>query len=156
MTEITPEKTHALLEKLAEYVMAEFPKFEQEIELLKDDVNVLKQDVATLKQDVASLKRDVGALSQDVDGIKQELARKADKFELEHLQIKVDLLLEKQDAQSKQLDIMRAEQHVFAKTFELHHKRLERLEEESSIYRIRDVGAAGSGTESQNPRITRK
>ena len=89
MAEITLEKTHALLEKLAEYVMTQVPT-------------------------------------------RQEMN---ERFE------QIDKRIEQMH---KQINLIRTEQQIFTKTFELHHRRLELLEEESPAYRLRDGGAKNS------------
>ncbi|MBN1560792.1 hypothetical protein JW998_11115 [candidate division KSB1 bacterium] len=162
MAEITLEKTHALLERLAEYVMTELPAIKQDVAVLKHDVAVLKQDVAVLKQDVAGLK-------QDVSGIKGELAKKADKEDVmriylqlskaldqkadkkdvERLQSQFHLLLEGMDNMAKELDIHRTERVAISKTLDIYNDRLGALEEHNFGTRVRDIDASGgqSGAE---------
>ncbi|MBN1560795.1 hypothetical protein JW998_11130 [candidate division KSB1 bacterium] len=94
MTEITLERTHALLEKLAEYVMTQVPTRRELDERFEQIDKRFEQIDAT------------------IHGI------------------------------HSQLDLIRTEQRVFAKTFELHHKRLELVEKASSGYRVRDAGGA--------------
>lgn len=91
MSEMSLEKTHALLEKLAEYVMTQVPT-------------------------------------------RQDMNERFEQVDKHFEQINHELL----DIRSE-LGLIRAEQRVFAQSFELHHKRLERLEERSTGYnRVRD------------------
>ncbi len=92
MEEITLEKTHALLEKLAEYVMNEM---------------VTRQELNERFEQVDKRFEQIDRQLADIHG---------------------------------ELGLVRAEQRVFSQSFDLHHKRLERLEESSSGYnRIRDA-----------------
>ena len=59
MTKTTPEKTHALLEKLAEYVMNEVST--------KSEVNEIKTEVNKIKIEVNEIKKDVNNLNQKVN-----------------------------------------------------------------------------------------
>jgi len=83
MEKVTLEQTHALLEKLAEYVMTQVPT-RAEMDKRFEQVDKQLHDI------------------------------------------------------NRQLDLIRTQHTVFAKTFELHHKRLELLEEPHAGYRVRD------------------
>ena len=76
MEKVTLEQTHALLEKLAEYVMTQVPT-------------------------------------------RAEMDKQSDEIH-------------------QQLDLIRTEQAVFSKTFELHHKRISLLEGQALGYRVHD------------------
>lgn len=104
MSEITLEKTHALLEKLAEYVMTQVPT-RQEMNERFDQVD----------------KR-----FEQIDERFEQIDERFEQIDLELLDIR------------SELGLIRAEQRVFSQSFELHHKRLERLEERSSYNRVRD------------------
>ena len=107
MPEITLEKTHALLEKLAEYVMNEVPT-----------------------------KRDVDARFAQVDGRFEQIDRRfalmeqrLDKLELEKADKQdIETILNILDKQTNQLDIIRTEQVAFDHAFRRLEKRLEILE----------------------------
>jgi hypothetical protein len=103
MSEITHEKTHSLLEKLAVYVMNEVPRKEEVP--TKHDLNVAIQAIQT-------------ALDQ-----------KADKKDVEKLEGKVDTLIDGMDKQAQQLDIIRTEQLAFNHGFNRLEKRVEKLEQ---------------------------
>ena len=100
MPEITLEKTHALLERLAEYVMTQ---------------------VAT-RGELNELRQDMNERFEQVDKRFEQIDKRFVNIE-------------------EQLGVIRSEQQVFTQTFELHHRRLTRLENESSGYRVRDGGA---------------
>ena len=102
MAEITLEKTHALLEKLAEYVMNEVPR---------------KDDVPTKKE-----------LNDKIWQIQQALDQKADKKDVEMLRNDLRKLLDGQDAMVNQLDIIRTEQYAFNAAFTRLEERVESLE----------------------------
>ncbi|RQW02983.1 hypothetical protein EH223_11285 [candidate division KSB1 bacterium] len=96
MEEITLEKTHALLEKLAEYVMNEM---------------VTRKEMNERFEQVDKRFEQVDHQLADIRG---------------------------------ELGLVRAEQRVFTQSFDLHHKRLERLEESSFGYnRVRDAEDKG-------------
>ncbi len=122
MSDITLEKTHALLEQLAEYVMTEIPVIKQDIADLKQDVSTLKQDVSILKQDVFILKQDVSVLKQDVSGLKS----------------KTNMILDILDSQGKQIDTVLIEQKAISATLTCHEDRLGDLEEHVFGARVRE------------------
>ena len=109
MPEITLEKSHALLKKLAEYVMNEVPR---------------KSEVPT--------KKEMNARFEQVDARFERMARvladKADKKDIERIQQKLDKLLEGMDSQAGQLDIIRTEQYATSATLDRHEQRLDVLE----------------------------
>ena len=115
MTKITPEKTYSLLEKLAEYVMTEIPLIKEELNKKADksEINELKIDVNELKIDVNELKIDVTELKEDVNNLKQ----------------KVDIIINGQDKQAKQLDDLKTEQVATNSALLRHEERITDLEQ---------------------------
>jgi len=105
MEKITLEKMHALLEKLAEYVMNEVPR---------------KDDVPTKNE-----------LNEKIWQLQQAIDQKADKKDVEMLQNDLRKLLDGQDDMIKQLDIIRTEQYAFNAAFKRVEKRVEVLESAS-------------------------
>ena len=110
MKKIAPEKTHALLEKLADYVMTEIPAIKEKLDQKADktDIFLVANDVSELKNDVRSVK----ATQQS--------------------------MLNNMDFQAKQIDILRTEQLAQSKTLDRVDKRVKALEEKETGYRIRD------------------
>ena len=84
MSEITPEKTHRLLEKLVEHVMN----------------NVPNKDEVPSKVEFKYLTGKVCSIGDKVDSIE---------VKTDALEKKVDTLLDDIDKQTQQLDIMRTE-----------------------------------------------
>ena len=106
MEEITLEKTHALLEKLAEYVMNEMVT-----------------------------RKEMDARFEQVDKRFEQIDKRFEQIDKRFEQVDRQLA----DIRGE-LGLVRAEQRVFSQSFDLHHKRLERLEESSLGYnRIRDA-----------------
>ena len=152
MAEITLEKNHALLEKLAEYVMNEVStKQEVDEKIGKVDTKIDKlaeyvlNEVATKKevdekfQKVDENFQKVDENFQKVDGkfqkvydaiwnVKEELDQKADKKDVEMLKNNLRELLDGQDAMVNQLDIIRTEQYAFNAAFTRLEERVESLE----------------------------
>lgn len=104
MSEITPEKTHRLLEKLVEHVMNNVPT--------KGEVpsNVQFQ---YLTGKVCSLEDKVNSIEGKTDALEK----------------KVDTLLDGIDKQAQQLDIIRTEQIAFDHAFNRLEKRVEKVEQ---------------------------
>ena len=102
MSDSTPEKTHALLEKLAEYVMNEVPT-RQEVNArfarLEGELQITKEDVQEIKMDLQETRKNIG------------------------------LILDGMDAQAKQLDIIRTEQAATNAAILRHEKRITAVEE---------------------------
>ncbi len=114
--EITLEKTYQLLEKLADYVMTEIPA-------IKDSINRLEQRVDRLEEKVDRLEQRVGRLEQRMDSHER----------------KINIIIEGQDAQAKQLDIIRIDMRAELATLDLHEHRIGNLEETNYGSRIRDA-----------------
>jgi len=106
MPEITLEKTHALLEKLAEYVMNEVPK-KSEVPT-KDEINARFEKVD----------RRFAIIEHWLERLELEKADKQD----------IETILNILDKQTKQLDIIRTEQVAFDHAFRRIEKRVEILE----------------------------
>ena len=109
MADITIEKTHDLLEKLAEYVMNEVPT-----------------------------RREMNELPTKHE-MYEALEKKADKKDVEKIKQGINTLLNGMDAQAKQLDIIRTEQVTTNAALQRHEKRITSLEEKQTGYRIRDA-----------------
>ena len=145
MAEITLEKNHALLEKLAEYVMNEVStKQEVDEKIGKVDTKIDKlaeyvlNEVATKKevdekfQKVDEKFQKVDEKFQKVDekfervfneiwNLKEKMDQKADKKDIQKI-------LDGQDAMVNQLDIIRTEQYAFNAAFTRIEERVESLE----------------------------
>lgn len=113
MSEITLEKTHALLEKLAAYVMTELPTRKE-----LDEKLALKTD----KTDLNRLERRVDQLDQKVERIDRN----------------VGLILEGMDAMAQEQEINRMERTAVSKTLDVYNVRLGDLEEHAFGSRVRD------------------
>ena len=149
MSEISLEQTHALLEKLAEYVMNEVPtkrdvdtrfnqideKFQQVDERFQQvderfqqvDERFQQVDERFDKNDERFQKIDE-RFQRVIDAIWELKEEKADKKDIEIVQQKLDKLLEGMDSQIRQLDIIRTEQYATSATFDRHEQRLDVLE----------------------------
>ena len=110
MPDITLETTHALLEKLANYVMTQVPTRNE----LQHGLNELRQEMDGFRQEMMA-----------------QLALKADKSDVQRI-------IEGMDAQAQQLDILRVEMKAVSGTLDVHEKRLGSLEEHNFRHRVRD------------------
>ncbi|MDZ7721943.1 MAG: hypothetical protein U5R06_03710 [candidate division KSB1 bacterium] len=110
MSEITLEKTHGLLEKLADYVMTEIPAIKQKLDQKAD------------KTELINLDNKVNTLGNRVNSLDN----------------KVNMLLEGMDAQSKQLEMLSTDMKSRVRTLDIHEQRLAMLEERVFGERIRD------------------
>ncbi len=110
MPDITLEKTHALLEKLAEYVMTQVPTRNE----LQHGLNELRQEMMA------------------------QFALKADKSDVQRIDKNVEQILQGMDAQAQQLDILRTDMKAVSGTLDLHEERLGSLEEHNFGRRVRD------------------
>ena len=102
MSDITPEKTHALLERLAEYVMNEVPTRKE----MNAHFVQLEAELQTTKIDIQEIKMDLRETGENIGSI-----------------------LNGMDAQAKQLDIIRTEQVATNAALLRHEKRITALEE---------------------------
>ncbi len=85
MADNKAEKTHALLEKLVEYVMNEVPKnqeikrrfqqIEHELERKADrkDLIIVQEELSVVKEDLSILKENVGLILNGMDGMAKSL-----------------------------------------------------------------------------------
>ena len=144
MSEITLEKSHALLKKLAEYVMNEAPRksevptkqemnerFEQvDARFAQVDERFAQVDerFAQVDERFAQVDERFEQVDERFERMARVLADKADKKDIEVVQQKLDKLLEGMDSQIMQLDIIRTEQYATSATLDRHEQRLEKLE----------------------------
>ena len=113
MSEMSLEKTYALLEKLAEYVMTQVAT--------KQEVNDLRHEMNE-KFETKADKIDVDRLGQKVN----------------QLDNKVNLILEGMDAQAKRLETLTIENMSTSRTLNIHEDRLGELEEHVFGARVRE------------------
>ena len=146
MAEITIEKTHALLEKLAEYVMTSVAT--------KDEVNELRREMDQRFEQVDKRFEQVDKRFEQVDKRFEQVDKRFEQVDKRFEQVdkrfeQVDKRFEQIDERFEQidrnivgihsqLDLIRIEQRVFSQTFDLHQKRLSLLEDDASAYRIKD------------------
>ena len=109
MSEITLEQTHSLLEKLAEYVMNRVAT--------REELSQLRQEMNERFEQVDKRFEQVDKRFEQVDKRFEQVDKRFEQIDRQFIQI------------HKELDVMRAEQRVFSRTFDLHHKRLELLED---------------------------
>ncbi|HDQ15607.1 MAG TPA: hypothetical protein ENN45_00935 [Bacteroidetes bacterium] len=107
MEEITLEKIHAMLERMAEHIVNEVPT--------KKEVDEKFQKVDEKFQRV-------------YDAILELKEEKTDKKDFEILKNKLETLLDGQYEIIKQLDIIRTEQYATSATLDRHEQKLEALE----------------------------
>ena len=107
MSEMTPAKTHQLLEKLAEYVMNEVPR---------------KSEVAT--------KQEMNARFDRVDRRFDQVDQRFDQVEqrLDHVERDVNLILDGMDSQLKETEILKTEQMALKSGLSRVETRVEKLE----------------------------
>ncbi|MBN1560790.1 hypothetical protein JW998_11105 [candidate division KSB1 bacterium] len=149
MSEITLEKNHALLEKLAEYMMNELPtrsEVDAKLAQLREELRrtASKEELAQLREELSRT-----ASKEELTELRIELTRKASIEQLDKLRVemnqKLDQLLQGQDAQAGQLADLRLEMAAVSKTLDVYNDRLGALEEHNFGTRVRDV--TGSGDE---------
>ena len=109
MEKTTLEQTHALLEKLAEYVMIEIPAIKEKLDQKTDKVD----------------------MDRAYHDLKKMIGQKAEKTDIQQI-------LEGQDALAKQLDIIRTDMKAIGGTLDLNERRLGNLEQRTFGYRVRD------------------
>ena len=114
MTAITLEKTHALLEKLAEHVMNVESKIDARFARLE------------AKLDLKADKSDLQAIDAKIENIR------------ESMNAKFNMLLEGMDNQAGQMNDLIIEMKAVSKTLDIHNERLGNLEERNFGYRVRD------------------
>ena len=157
MSEMTPEKTHQLLEKLAEYVMNEVPRksevaskeelgvvrqelgsvkqglgsMKQELGSVKQDLGSVKQDLGSVKQDLGSVKQDLGSVRQELGSVRQELKTDINELreDVQNIKGSLNIVLNGMDKQAQQLEIIRTEQASFNHAINRIEERVEKLEQ---------------------------
>ena len=97
MTEITLEKTHALLEKLSEYVMRELPT-RREVDNKVDKLAEYVMNEVALKNDVPT-KNDFNAA---IRTIQTALDQKADKKDVDEIKHDLQIIMNGMDKQGQQ------------------------------------------------------
>jgi peptidoglycan hydrolase CwlO-like protein len=127
MSTITLEKSHALLTKLAEYVMNELPKMDAKLSKLD-----ARMDQLDARMDQLDTRMD--RFDTRIDHFEARLEQKADKQDLKRIEDKIDMLLEGMDAQAGQLDFLRTEMAAVSKTLDVHNERLGKLEQHNFGY----------------------
>ena len=110
MAKTTPEKTHALLEKLAEYVINEVSTKKE----VDDKIGKVDEKIERLRKYIEN------EVPTKIE-FYEELNKKADKKDIQKI-------LDGQDAMVNQLDIIRTEQYAFNAAFNRREKRVETLE----------------------------
>ena len=142
MTGPTLKKTHALLEKLTEYVINEVPRRDEvstrsELEKLAAYVmtEVPRRDEVPTRSELEKLaayvmtevptKREVESRFRRIE---HELEQKADKKDLEIVKENVQTILNGMDSMVKNLDVIRTEQKAFISGLRRLEKRVETLE----------------------------
>lgn len=110
MSETTPEKTHNLLEKLAEYVMNEVPR-----------------------RDEVPTKREMNARFEQVDKRFDQMEQRLDHVESDVSETKRDvkLILDGMDAQAKDTEILKTEQIAIKSGLKRVEKRVDVLEKKT-------------------------
>jgi len=128
MSEITLEKTHALLEKLAEYVMNEVPtKRDDNTRFAQIDSRLDKVDSRLDKVDSRLDK--VDSRLDKVDSRFAQMEYRLERLELEKADKEdIQTILTILDKQAHQLEIIRTEQIAFDHAFMRLEKRVEVLE----------------------------
>ena len=107
MSKITPEDTHALVEKLIEYVMNEVPTNK------------------VINEKFEQVDKKFEQLNKRLEIIEDQ---KADKKDIEELKGKVNLIISGMDKQAQQLDNIRTEQVATNSALLRHEERITALE----------------------------
>ena len=119
MNEITLEKVHDMLEKLAAYVMNEVPT--------RREMNERFEQIDKRFEEIDRRFEQIDKRFEQIDKRFEQIDRRFEQID------------KRFDSIGKQLEIIRSQQSVFTKTFEWHNERLELLEgDNSDPYRIRD------------------
>ncbi len=113
MPDMSPDKTHALLEKLAEYVMTQ---------------------VAT-RQELNELRHDMNAMRIEIN---EKLDTKADKIDIQRIDKNMNLILDGMDAQTKYIETLTIDNISTSRTLNIHEDRLGDLEEHVFGARVRE------------------
>ena len=142
---ITPEKTHALLEKLAEYVMNEVPTRQE-----------MNQRFEGIDQRFESIEQRFEGIDQSFKGINFYINRIDDRLEKLEIDVKetktdVKTILEGMDAEAKELEIARLERTAISRTLDRHEQNITKLEQNRTGYRINDKEELYPPTVFQSP-----
>ena len=117
MEKITPEKTHALLEKLAEYVMNEVPTRRE------------------MDQRFEGIDKRFERIALQLDQIQKEKADKADVIEIKQ---QLDIMMTNMDKLVGDVQISRTEQKAFDVALQRLEKRIDDIEVQNTGYKVRD------------------
>ncbi len=118
MSDITLEKLHDSVEKIAQYLVNEVPRKSEVAS--KDDLNAVRQELNEVKQE---LKRDLGVMRQELKTDIHELRE-----DVQDIKGNINIILDGMDAEVKQLDIIRTEQVAFQSGLSRAEKRVEKIE----------------------------
>lgn len=113
MPEITLEKTHALLEKLAEYVMTQMATH-QELDEWRQEMNAMRFEMI------------------------EKIKAKANNADVHRIDRNVKLILEGMDAQAKRLETLTIDNISTSRTLKIHEDRLGDVEEHIFGTRVRE------------------
>ena len=159
MEKITPEKTHALLEKLAEYVMNEVPtrremkqRFEgidkrfdgidQRLDGVDQRLNGMDLRFEGIEQKFKGVDRQFGRIDERLDRMALQLDRlqqeKADKADVVEIKKQLNTLMTNMDKLVGDVHIPRTEQKAFDAALQRLEKRIDDIEAQSTGYRVRD------------------
>jgi chromosome segregation ATPase len=143
MSEITPEKTHQLLERLADYVMTEVStktEVNQKISQVDEKIDKLADYVMAEVSTKAEVNQKISQVDEKIDQLanyvmnevptKREIDERLERVEKDIGEVKqnVNLILEGMDAQAKQVEILKTKQTAFNHGFSRLEERVEKLE----------------------------
>jgi chromosome segregation ATPase len=129
MSEITPEKTYQLLEKLAEYVMTEVStKTEVNQKITQVDEKIDKLAVYVMNE--VPTKREMNARFEQVDRRFEQIDQQFDRIEqrFDRVENDVKLILDGMDIQVKDIEILKTEQTAMKSGLGRIEKRVKKLE----------------------------
>ena len=131
MEKITPEKTHALLEKLAEYVMNEVPTRRE----MNQRFEGIDQRFEGINQRFEGIDQRFERIALQLDRLQQEKADKADIIEIKQ---QLDKMMTNMDRVVGNVQISRTEQKAFDAALQRVEKRIDDMEAQNTGYRVRD------------------
>ncbi|NIA31907.1 MAG: hypothetical protein GWP06_18600 [Actinobacteria bacterium] len=129
---VTLEQIHALLEKLAEYVMNQVPtraEMDKRFEQIDKRFKQMDKRFEQIDKRFEQVDKRFGQIDKRFEQVDKRFEQIDKRFE------QVDKQLHEI---RQQIDLIRTGQAVFTKTFELHHKRLGILEDQHLGYRVSD------------------
>ena len=135
MSDVTPEKTHALLEKLAHHVMTEVPEVKEKIVKTDEKIDKLAEYMMKELPSRQDVDEKIVKTDEKIDKLAEymmkelptrqeldsKLEEKADKKDVQRL-------LDGQDNMARELEAIRTEQKAFNHAFVRFEKRVEKLE----------------------------